>query len=187
MTLMHHPLHTDPRHAAARPEHRPQPMRRPAWARARAASRPADAAVFAAAVADWRTDAEATSKMKKDGTGRPPALSLAENPDILRSIARRTADRPPLVVGFAAETDDVIRHATEKRLRKGCDWIVANDVSPASGVMGGAENAVTIIDEDGAESWPRMGKTEVARRLAARLAAALTGEAAPRTAAGGAS
>ena len=149
--------------------------------------RPADAAIFAAAVADWRTESAAGSKMKKDGTGRPPALALAENPDLLRTIARRAEHRPPFVVGFAAETDDVIRHATEKRLRKGCDWIVANDVSPELGVMGGSRNAVTIIAEDGAESWERMDKSQVARRLALRIAARMTGEGdAPRIATGGA-
>ncbi|MPL89858.1 phosphopantothenate-cysteine ligase /phosphopantothenoylcysteine decarboxylase [Rhodobacter sp. 140A] len=134
---------------------------------------PAEAAVFAAAVADWRVANESGQKMKKDGTGRAPALDFAENPDILATISRRSEGRPRLVVGFAAETHDVLRHATEKRARKGCDWIVANDVSPATGIMGGSENAVTIIDAAGAESWERMGKDAVARRLAARIAAAL--------------
>ncbi len=134
---------------------------------------PAEAAVFAAAVADWRVANESGQKMKKDGTGRAPALDFAENPDILATISRRTEGRPRLVVGFAAETHDVLRHATEKRARKGCDWIVANDVSPATGIMGGSENAVTIIDAAGAESWERMGKDAVARRLADRIAAAL--------------
>lgn len=134
---------------------------------------PAEAAVFAAAVADWRVANESGQKMKKDGTGRAPALEFSENPDILATISRRAEGRPRLVVGFAAETHDVLRHATEKRARKGCDWIVANDVSPATGIMGGSENAVTIIDAAGAESWERMGKDAVARRLAARIAAAL--------------
>ena len=137
------------------------------------AALPAEAAVFAAAVADWRVANAAGSKLKKDGSGRPPALEFAENPDILARIAGRTEGRPKLVVGFAAETDEVLAHATAKRLRKGCDWIVANDVSPASGIMGGAENAVTLISAEGAESWPRMAKAEVARRLAERIAAAL--------------
>jgi phosphopantothenoylcysteine decarboxylase/phosphopantothenate--cysteine ligase len=136
--------------------------------------RPADAAVFAAAVADWRAATESGAKMKKDGSGAPPPLALAENPDILRMIARRAADRPALVVGFAAETDDVLAHAAAKRLRKGCDWIVANDVSPATGIMGGTENAVTLITDGGAESWPRMGKDVVAARIAARIAAHFT-------------
>lgn len=137
------------------------------------AALPADVAVFAAAVADWRVANAAGSKMKKDGSGNAPPLEFAENPDILARVSQMQAGRPGLVVGFAAETDDVIAHATAKRLRKGCDWIVANDVSPATGIMGGAENAVTVISGEGAESWPRMGKTEVAQRLAARIAAAL--------------
>ena len=137
------------------------------------AALPADAAVFAAAVADWRVANAAGSKMKKDGSGKAPALEFAENPDILARISQMKTGRPALVIGFAAETDDVIAHATAKRLRKGCDWIVANDVSPATGIMGGAENAVTVISETGAESWPRMGKAEVAKRLAERIAQAL--------------
>ena len=137
------------------------------------AALPADAAVFAAAVADWRVANAAGSKMKKDGTGKAPPLEFAENPDILALVSQMKSGRPELVVGFAAETDDVIAHATAKRLRKGCDWIVANDVSAATGIMGGAENAVTVISDAGAESWPRMGKAEVAQRLAARIAAAL--------------
>ena len=114
-------------------------------------------------------------KIKKDGTGKPPALELTENPDILAEISASGPTRPPLVVGFAAETDDVLAHATAKRLRKGCDWIVANDVSPATGIMGGTENAVTLITADGAETWPRLPKDEVGERLAARIAQALTG------------
>ncbi|RMD94839.1 MAG: bifunctional phosphopantothenoylcysteine decarboxylase/phosphopantothenate--cysteine ligase CoaBC [Alphaproteobacteria bacterium] len=137
------------------------------------AALPVEAAVFAAAVADWRVKEAARTKLKKEGSGRPPRLEFAENPDILATIARMQEGRPRLVVGFAAETDDVIAHATEKRARKGCDWIVANDVSPATGIMGGAENAVTLITAEGAESWPRMSKEEVARRLAARIAEAL--------------
>ncbi|MFT4150776.1 MAG: bifunctional phosphopantothenoylcysteine decarboxylase/phosphopantothenate--cysteine ligase CoaBC [Paracoccaceae bacterium] len=137
------------------------------------AALPADAAVFAAAVADWRVANAAASKMKKDGSGKAPALEFAENPDILATVSQRGEGRPRLVVGFAAETDDVIAHATAKRLRKGCDWIVANDVSPATGIMGGTENAVTLITGAGAESWPRAGKDQVARQLAARIAAEL--------------
>lgn len=136
------------------------------------AALPADAAIFAAAVADWRTAGEATQKMKKTGKG-VPQLALVENPDILATIAQRTEGRPQLVVGFAAETANVVEHARQKRLRKGCDWIVANDVSPATGIMGGSENAVTILSESGAESWPRMGKDAVARRLAERIAGSL--------------
>ena len=134
------------------------------------AALPADAFVAAAAVADWAVEASA-SKIKK-GPGAPPALRLTENPDVLATVSRH-ARRPRLVVGFAAETDDVARHAALKRARKGCDWILANDVSPATGIMGGAENAVTLITEDGAEAWPRMPKAEVAARLASRIAEAL--------------
>ncbi|MEO1950369.1 bifunctional phosphopantothenoylcysteine decarboxylase/phosphopantothenate--cysteine ligase CoaBC [Thioclava sp.] len=134
---------------------------------------PAEAAIFAAAVADWRVANAAERKMKKDGTGAPPALEFVENPDILATVSKMGEGRPGLVVGFAAETHDVARFAADKRARKGCDWIVANDVSPATGIMGGTENAVTIIDETGAESWDRMSKDEVARRLAARIAESL--------------
>ncbi|MFN3647786.1 MAG: bifunctional phosphopantothenoylcysteine decarboxylase/phosphopantothenate--cysteine ligase CoaBC [Gemmobacter sp.] len=134
---------------------------------------PVDAAVMAAAVADWRVANAAGSKMKKDGSGKAPALEFAENPDILATVSKHPTARPRLVVGFAAETDEVIAHATAKRLRKGCDWIVANDVRPDTGIMGGSSNAVAIISEAGAESWPMMGKDEVARRLAARIAGAL--------------
>ncbi|WP_225027695.1 bifunctional phosphopantothenoylcysteine decarboxylase/phosphopantothenate--cysteine ligase CoaBC [Xinfangfangia pollutisoli] len=136
------------------------------------AALPADAAVMAAAVADWRVANAGAQKMKKDGSGKAPALEFAENPDILARVSKGQP-RPRLVVGFAAETETVIAHATAKRLRKGCDWIVANDVSPATGIMGGAENAVTLITDAGAETWERMGKDAVARRLAARIAEAL--------------
>jgi phosphopantothenoylcysteine decarboxylase/phosphopantothenate--cysteine ligase len=132
---------------------------------------PADIAVFAAAVADWRTADESDSKLKKDGTGDIPDLKLTENPDILRTISQLPAgQRPGLVVGFAAETNDVEAHATAKRLRKGCDWIVANDVSPATGIMGGDRNTVTLIDDTGAEQWAEGDKTEVARKLVDRIA-----------------
>ena len=133
---------------------------------------PVEVAVFAAAVADWRVANASASKMKKDKGGLP-TLEFAENPDILKTVAQMDTGRPALVVGFAAETDDVIAHATAKRARKGCDWIVANDVSPATGIMGGTENAVTLITAEGAEAWPRLAKDEVARRLAARIARAL--------------
>lgn len=99
---------------------------------------------------------------------------MAENPDILAWVSKLNKRRPKLVVGFAAETNDVTAHATDKRLRKGCDWIVANDVSPATGIMGGAENAVTLITAEGPEEWPRMGKPAVARILASRIAKELT-------------
>ncbi len=137
------------------------------------AALPADAAVFAAAVADWRMTSAHDSKMKKRPDGQPPALELCENPDILRTIAHRTEGRPGLVVGFAAETDDLVANATAKRRRKGADWIVANDVSPATGIMGGSENAVTLVTADGAEPWPRMTKQATAEALAERIAKAL--------------
>jgi phosphopantothenoylcysteine decarboxylase/phosphopantothenate--cysteine ligase len=133
---------------------------------------PADVAVFAAAVADWRVDGVGASKIKKSGD-QPPKLALVENPDILATIAHRNADRPRLVVGFAAETDRVIEHARQKLARKGCDWIVANDVSPASGVMGGDRNTVHLVTANGVESWPTQSKDDVAKSLVARIAAAL--------------
>jgi phosphopantothenoylcysteine decarboxylase/phosphopantothenate--cysteine ligase len=136
------------------------------------AALPADAAVFAAAVADWRVDNASDHKMKKTATGAPPALLFAENPDILATVSKGSP-RPRLVVGFAAETDDVITHAEQKRARKGCDWIIANDVRPETGIMGGTDNAVTLISGSGSESWPRMTKDAVARKLAARIAEAL--------------
>jgi phosphopantothenoylcysteine decarboxylase/phosphopantothenate--cysteine ligase len=132
----------------------------------------ADAAVFAAAVADWHVANAGSSKIKKDGSGLPK-LEFAENPDILAAVAQMKTGRPKLVVGFAAETDDVIANATAKRARKQCDWIVANDVSPETGIMGGGENDVTLITQDGAEDWPRMTKPEVAQALAAKIAEAL--------------
>ncbi|MDH5453244.1 MAG: bifunctional phosphopantothenoylcysteine decarboxylase/phosphopantothenate--cysteine ligase CoaBC [Paracoccaceae bacterium] len=145
------------------------------------AALPADAAVFAAAVADWHVTNASGSKMKKDGSGKAPAIEFAENPDILAHVAGLKKNRPALVVGFAAETDDVVDNAAAKRKRKGCDWIVANDVSPETGIMGGAENAVTLISATGAEEWPRLPKDEVARRLAARIAKALGQETAEGT------
>ena len=133
------------------------------------AALPCDAGVFAAAVADWRVENASNSKMKKTKTGLP-LLEFAENPDILAEVSQMDVERPSLVVGFAAETDDVIAHATAKRARKGCDWIVANDVSPETGIMGGTENAVVLISDSGAEAWERMSKTDVACALAARIA-----------------
>lgn len=137
------------------------------------AAMPVDAGVFAAAVADWRMATASDKKLKKSRDGLP-VLEFAENPDILKRVSRLDAGRPSLVVGFAAETDNVLEHATAKRERKGCDWIVANDVSPATGIMGGSENAVTLISDDGAEEWPRMDKDAVAQRLAQKIADALT-------------
>ena len=138
------------------------------------AALPVDAGVFAAAVADWRVASASDRKLKKSKDGLP-VLEFAENPDILKGVSQMQEGRPGLVIGFAAETNDVVEHATAKRLRKGCDWIVANDVSPATGIMGGTENAVTLISDQGPEPWPRMGKDEVARRLAERIAEALAG------------
>jgi phosphopantothenoylcysteine decarboxylase/phosphopantothenate--cysteine ligase len=137
------------------------------------AAQPADAAVFAAAVADWRVQNQTGQKIKKDSTGALPQFDFAENPDILATVSQQTTGRPPLVVGFAAETDDVLANATAKRKRKGCDWIVANDVSPETGIMGGSHNDVTVISADGSEDWPRMSKDEVARKLAAKIAETL--------------
>ncbi|MBR0681497.1 bifunctional phosphopantothenoylcysteine decarboxylase/phosphopantothenate--cysteine ligase CoaBC [Roseomonas eburnea] len=135
------------------------------------AALPADAAICAAAVADWRTARAADQKMKKVPGEAPPPLELALNPDILATLATAGPKRPRLVVGFAAETEKVVENAVAKRARKGCDWIVANDVS--GDIMGGAENAVHLVTENGVEDWPRMAKEEVARRLAARIAEAL--------------
>jgi phosphopantothenoylcysteine decarboxylase / phosphopantothenate---cysteine ligase len=135
---------------------------------------PADVAVMAAAVADWRVASASDQKIKKDGKGLPK-LEFAENPDILATVSQLTQGRPKLVVGFAAETGNVVGYATAKRARKGCDWIVANDVSPATGIMGGSENEVTLLTAQGAETWPRMSKDQVAMRLAAKIAEALNG------------
>lgn len=128
---------------------------------------PADIAVMSAAVADWRVDGVASGKIKK-APGGPPSLPLIENPDILADISKPGKDRPKLVVGFAAETSDLETNARAKLSRKGCDWIVGNDVSDE--VFGADGNAVTLFTRDGADSWPRQSKTEVARKLAARIA-----------------
>ena len=126
-------------------------------------------AIFAAAVADWRVENSSGSKIKKQN-GALPELSLSENPDILAHVAQLGTDtRPPLVIGFAAETDDVIENATAKRARKGCDWIVANDVSPETGIMGGSENQVILVTEQGADQWLRLSKGDVAAKLADRI------------------
>src|SRR5690606_37460505 len=132
------------------------------------AALPADVAICAAAVADWRAAEIAGEKIKKDAGG-PPVLRMAENPDILATLSRH-AQRPRLVVGFAAETEKVIEHAQEKRLKKGCDWIVANDVSPGTGTFGGDTNTVHLVTAEGVEDWPPLAKTEVAERLARRIA-----------------
>jgi phosphopantothenoylcysteine decarboxylase/phosphopantothenate--cysteine ligase len=138
------------------------------------AALPADIAVFAAAVADWRAEAAANAKLKKDGAA-PAPLRLTENPDILATVAKRTEGRPSIVVGFAAETDAVVDHARAKLARKGCDLIVANDVSAATGVMGGDRNTVHLVTAAGVETWPTLGKDEVARRLVERFAAMVQG------------
>ena len=136
------------------------------------AALPAEVAIFAAAVADWRVTSASGSKIKKID-GALPTLSLAENPDILATVSQLSNGRPRLVVGFAAETDNVVKNAVAKRKRKGCDWIVANDVSPETGIMGGQENQVILVTDDGTEAWPRMSKNETARELAKRIAATL--------------
>lgn len=129
-----------------------------------------DIAVCAAAVADWRVEGQSGRKIKKRHDGGAPKLVLTENPDILLSLSQNNASRPRLVIGFAAETNDVITHAREKRTRKGCDWIVANDVSPETGIMGGDFNTVHLLTGEGLENWPPMSKTDVAARLAQRIA-----------------
>ena len=138
------------------------------------AALPADIAIFAAAVADWRIANEGEQKLKKTSAGMPP-LQLVENPDILATISKLRDNRPPLVIGFAAETEHLIDNAKAKFARKACDWIVANDVSPATGVMGGDRNTVHLLTRDGADikvdSWPVMTKEQVATALVARIAA----------------
>ncbi len=134
------------------------------------AALPVELAVFAAAVADWRVVNAAGEKIKKQASGAPPALALAENPDILRTLAARGARRPRLVIGFAAETENVIEYAKKKRKSKGADWIVANDVSPETGIMGGDRNSVHLVTQQGVESWSEMDKDEVAMRLMQRAA-----------------
>jgi len=136
------------------------------------ANLPVDVAVMAAAVADWRVDGMAMQKLKKDGSG-PPVLRLTENPDILATIAHRGNDRPPLVVGFAAETENLVANATAKRLKKGCDWILANDVSLGTDTFGGDRNTIHLVDANGVEDWPVMSKQEIAARLADKIAATL--------------
>lgn len=134
------------------------------------AALPADIAVCAAAVADWRVATEAGEKLKKEKGGGPPGLAFAENPDILATLSGRTEARPGLVIGFAAETEKVIEHAIAKRQRKGCDWILANDVSPATGTFGGDNNSVTLISGGEPDTWPPLSKQQVAERLVQRIA-----------------
>jgi phosphopantothenoylcysteine decarboxylase / phosphopantothenate---cysteine ligase len=136
------------------------------------ATLPVDIAIFAAAVADWRVAQASGQKLKKEAGG-VPKLAFTGNPDILATVARLKVKRPPLVIGFAAETERVVEHAKAKLKRKGCDWILANDVSAASGVMGGDVNRIHLVTSDGVEDWPTQSKDEVARMLIARVAAAL--------------
>jgi phosphopantothenoylcysteine decarboxylase/phosphopantothenate--cysteine ligase len=133
------------------------------------AALPADIVVCAAAVADWRMAEPARSKMKKTDDGAPPRLVFVANPDILATLSSPGPDRPSLVIGFAAETDDVVPNAIAKRARKGCDWLLANDVRPDTGIMGGAHNQVHLVTKDGVEAWPMLDKIDVAQRLAARI------------------
>jgi phosphopantothenoylcysteine decarboxylase/phosphopantothenate--cysteine ligase len=132
-------------------------------------SLPADVAIFAAAVADWRVANAGEQKIKKKPGAKTPELELTENPDILSTVAHLKKNRPPLVVGFAAETENVIANARSKLARKGCDWILANDVSPQTGIMGGDRNAVALVSAKGIESWPSQSKEDVARTLIARI------------------
>ena len=136
---------------------------------------PVDVAIFAAAVADWRVASAAEQKIKKKPGQAAPDLALAENPDILATIAHRKSRRPKLVIGFAAETENVAANAREKLKRKGCDWILANDVSPATGIMGGDRNTIELVTANGVEPWPPQSKEDVAAMLVARIAATLQG------------
>ena len=136
------------------------------------AALPADVAVCAAAVADWRVTTEATEKVKKT-KGKLPTLAMTENPDVLATLSAAGNARPQLVIGFAAETENIVANAQAKRTSKGCDWLLANDVSPESGTFGGADNTIHLVSADGVEDWPRMSKEDVADRLADRVAATL--------------
>ena len=134
-------------------------------------SLPVDVAVFAAAVADWGVRNPANHKIKKDESGRTPVLELAANPDILKSVSNAGNKRPKLVIGFAAETDNLLEHARAKLRSKGCDWILANDVSPVVGTFGGDRNTIHLVTQDGTEDWPTLSKADVADRLGRRIAA----------------
>jgi phosphopantothenoylcysteine decarboxylase/phosphopantothenate--cysteine ligase len=137
---------------------------------------PADAAIFVAAVADWRVANAARQKLKKQPGKSTPELPLVENPDILATIAKRKTQRPKLVIGFAAETENIAANARAKLAKKGCDWILANDVSPQSGVMGGDRNMITLVQASGTETWPPQSKEEVASQLVTRISQAFGGE-----------
>jgi phosphopantothenoylcysteine decarboxylase/phosphopantothenate--cysteine ligase len=136
---------------------------------------PADVAIFAAAVADWRVAQEGAQKIKKSPGRSTPELPLVENPDILATIAKRKSQRPKLVIGFAAETENVAANAKVKLARKGCDWILANDVSPQTGIMGGDRNTIELVTASGVEAWPPQSKDDVAAMLIARVANVLKG------------
>jgi phosphopantothenoylcysteine decarboxylase/phosphopantothenate--cysteine ligase len=136
---------------------------------------PADCAIFAAAVADWRVAEAGAQKIKKTAGAEAPVLKMVENPDLLATVSKQATNRPRLVIGFAAETENLIENAKSKLARKGCDWIVANDVSPEGGVFGGDRNTVHIVTRGGVESWPAMGKDDVATALVARIAQSLQG------------
>ncbi|MGD9867308.1 MAG: bifunctional phosphopantothenoylcysteine decarboxylase/phosphopantothenate--cysteine ligase CoaBC, partial [Hyphomicrobiales bacterium] len=138
------------------------------------AALPADIGVFAAAVADWRMPSMAPEKLKKTGPAQELTLELVQNPDILKTIGHG-AGRPPLVIGFAAETENVVAFARQKRIAKGCDWIVANDVSPETGIMGGGSNTVHLVMEDSVEDWPELAKEDVADRLMRRAGEEIRG------------
>ncbi len=140
------------------------------------AALPVDIGIFAAAVADWRVAGEAQQKIKKRAGAATPELSLVENPDILSTIAHRKAQRPRLVIGFAAETENVVAHAKEKLAKKGCDWILANDVSPETGIMGGDMNTIQLVRDSGVESWPPQSKEDVAAMLIERIAQQMAAE-----------
>jgi phosphopantothenoylcysteine decarboxylase/phosphopantothenate--cysteine ligase len=136
---------------------------------------PVDAAIFAAAVADWRVANAGGQKIKKTAGKAAPEFALVENPDILSTVAHRRARRPKLVIGFAAETENVVANAKAKLARKGCDWILANDVSPRTGIMGGDSNTIQLVTADATEPWPSQSKEAVAAMLIARIATALKG------------
>src|SRR5450830_2114504 len=133
-------------------------------------SLPVDVAIFAAAVADWRVANAGEQKLKKKAVQATPELSLVENPDILSTIAHRKSQRPTLVIGFAAETENVAANAKAKLVAKGCDWILANDVSPATGIMGGDRNTIQLVTAEDIEPWPPQTKEDVAAMLIARIA-----------------
>jgi len=140
------------------------------------AALPVDIGIFAAAVADWRVAGEAQQKIKKKAGATTPELSLVENPDILSTVAHRKTQRPGLVIGFAAETENVVAHAKEKLAKKGCDWILANDVSPGTGIMGGDMNTIQLVRDSGVEAWPPQSKEQVAAMLVGRIAQQLATE-----------